>query len=99
MCVFSPTLTAERCSSEEECDTPATLTLLRLLLWCPSADQEVNAPSRVAMASTQTPALPMSVELSGEKAKAQGKMQLEKLQCNFLLYDSCGKYLENSSRS
>lgn len=66
---FSPTLTAERGSSEEVCATPAASTSLRLLLRSPSADKEADAPSRAAMASTQTPRLPMSVNLAGEKAK------------------------------
>lgn len=77
LCVFfPPTLTAERGSSEEVCDAPATSTPLCLLLLCPSADQEADAPSRAAMASTQTLRLPMGVDLPGEEAQAQCRMRL-----------------------
>lgn len=57
----------ERGSREEVRATLVMSTSARLLLLCPSASQQPEAPSRAATATAQTARLPMSVHLRGKE--------------------------------
>lgn len=77
------TFTMECGSCEEVRDMLAVSTPLRLLLLCPSASQEPEAPSRAATATAQTPRLPMSVYLGREENTNKVIRVINNLSCAF----------------